>query len=104
VFEGEDVREIRKILRVKEKNFDPFWFHQGIDLFTFNVLEGSIRNAFKLLCEQHPDQNIPVTIEEWAKFVRMKILMYGAYYEAFKTENERHVGGGADVEILKWPE
>ncbi|TKJ37575.1 hypothetical protein CEE37_13755 [candidate division LCP-89 bacterium B3_LCP] len=103
-FSNEDVSEIRDILRIKEKNFDPLWFHQGIDLFTFNVLEESIRSAFKSLCEQHPNHDIPKTIEEWAKYVKMKILMYSAYYQAFKPANERSVGGEPDVEFLQWPE
>lgn len=96
--------EIRKVLKVQAKQFKPFWFHQGIDLFTFNVLQASIKSSFKLLCEQHPDHDIPTSLDEWAKHVRMQILMYGAYYEAFHSEGERYVGGGADVLYVPWPE
>ncbi|MCP4258684.1 MAG: hypothetical protein GY774_14465 [Planctomycetes bacterium] len=103
-FEGVHPSEIRRVLKVKAKQFSPFWFHQGIDLFTFNVLEESIKSAFKLLCEKHPDHDIPTTLEEWSKHVQMQILMYGAYYEAFHGEDKRYVGGGADVISLSWPE
>ncbi|MDH4238544.1 MAG: hypothetical protein OEW48_03170 [Phycisphaerae bacterium] len=103
-FENIHPSEIRKVLKVKAKQFKPFWFHQGIDLFTFNVLEESIKSSFRLLCEKHPDHDIPTTIEEWSKHVRMQVLMYGAYYEAFYSNDQQYVGGGADVMSLPWPE
>lgn len=95
--------EVRKYLGVLAKQFQPFWFHQGLDLFTFNVLESSIKSSFKLLCEQHPDHRIPNSLDEWSKHVKMQILMYGAYYEAFRPIGQRYVGGGADIEYLPWP-
>lgn len=98
-----DPKEFRKFLKVKAKNFEPVWFHQGIDLFTFNVLESAIKSSFKLLCQQHPDHEIPTTLEGWAKHVSMQVLMYGAYFEAFHSEGERYVGGGADVVYTPWP-
>lgn len=96
--------EIRKVLKVQAKQFKPFWFHQGIDLFTFNVLQESIKSSFRLLCQRHPDHGIPTTLEEWSKHVRMQVLMYGAYYEAFNSMDEQYVGGGADVISLSWPD
>jgi hypothetical protein len=102
-FEETDPSEIRKVLKVMAKQFNPFWFHQGIDLLTFNILEASVRSSFKLLCEQHPDHDIPKTLDEWAKHIRMQVLMYGAYFEAFHPEGERYVGGGVDIEYLPWP-
>jgi hypothetical protein len=95
--------EIRKILKVRAKQFQPFWFHQGIDLFTFNVLESAVKLAFKHLCEQHPDHDIPTTLEDWAKHVNMQILMYGAYYESFHSVGKRFVGGGVDTIYIPWP-
>jgi hypothetical protein len=38
-----DASEIRRFLKVLAKQFQPFWFHQGLDLFTFNVLQGESR-------------------------------------------------------------
>ena len=102
-FKDVDPTEIRKVLKVLAKQFKPFWFHQGIDLFTFNVLESAIKSSFKLLCEQHPDHDIPTTLEGWSKHVYMQVLMYGAYYEAFHPEGKRYVGGGADVIFTHWP-
>ncbi len=96
--------EIRKVLKVKAKQFNPFWFHQGIDLPTFNILGESIKSSFRLLCERHPDHDIPATLEEWEKHIRMQILMYGAYYEAFHSKGKQYVGGGADVISLPWPD
>jgi hypothetical protein len=98
-----DPSEVRRLLGVQAKQFQPFWFHQGLDLLTFNVLESSIKSSFKLLCEQHPDHRIPTSLDEWSKHVRMQILMYGAYYEAFRPVDQRYVGGGADIEYLPWP-
>ena len=95
--------EIRKVLKVKAKQLQPFWFHQGIDLFTFNVLQEAIKSSFKLLCENHPDHDIPRTLEEWSKHVRMQVLMYGAYYEAFHKKGKRFVGGGVDIASIPWP-
>lgn len=98
-----DPTEVRKLLGVQAKQFKPVWFHQGLDLLTFNVLESSIKSSLKLLCEQHPDHSIPTTLEGWSKHVKMQILMYGAYYEAFKPVGQRYVGGGADIECIAWP-
>lgn len=95
--------EIRKVLKVKAKQLKPFWFHQGIDLFTFNVLQEAIKSSFKLLCEKHPDHDIPTTLKEWTKHVRMQVLMYGAYYKAFHKKGRQYVGGGADIVSLPWP-
>lgn len=99
-----DPSEVRRILRVMEKQFNPCWFHQGIDLCTFNALESAIKSTFKLLCQQHPEHEIPTTIEEWAKHIRMQILMYGAYFEAFRPEGQRYVGGSGDIVFTPWPE
>lgn len=85
------------------KQFQPFWFHQGLDLFTFNVLESAMKSYFKLLCEQYPDHNVPNSLDDWAKHVKLQILMYGAYYEAFHPVGQRYVGGGAAIEHLCWP-
>ena len=53
-----DPSEIRSFLKVQAKQFQPFWFHQGLDLFTFNVLQDAIKSAFKLLCERHPNHDM----------------------------------------------
>ena len=92
-----DPSEIRRFLKVLAKQFQPFWFHQGFDLFTFNALHGAIKSAFRLLCGQHPDHDIPITLHEWEKHVRMQVLMYGAYFDAFGSQGEQFVGGGAGV-------
>lgn len=102
-FENIDISEIRKVLKVQAKRFDPFWFHQGLDLLTFNVLQNSIKSSFKLLCESHPDHDIPTNLTEWSKHVKMQILMYGSYFEAFHSEGKRFVGGGADIIFIPWP-
>jgi len=103
-FKGVHSSEMRKVLKVKAKQLQPFWFHQGIDLFAFNVLQDAIKSSFKLLCENHPDHDIPRTLDEWEKHVRMQVLMYGAYYEAFHKEGQRYVGGGVDIVSIPWPQ
>jgi hypothetical protein len=103
-FPGTEPSEIRDRLRVLAKQFNPFWFHQGIDLFTFNVLQGAIKDSFRLLCEQHPRHEIPRTLEEWSCHTKMQVLMYGAYYQAFHPQGAQYVGGGADVLTVPWPD
>lgn len=102
-FPGVQPKEIRRALKVRAKNLEPFWFHQGIDLFTFNVLHESVKTAFKFLCTQHPNHDIPKSLAEWEKHVKMQILMYGSYFEAFHETGKRSVGGGVDVVSLAWP-
>lgn len=97
-------REIRQILSVMAKNFTPFWFHQGFDLGTFNILGESIKIAFKQLCSLHPSHEIPKTLEEWEKHMKMQVLIYGAYFEAFREKDEQFVGGGVDTVSINWPE
>jgi len=102
-FKDIDLSEIQQVLKVLAKQFNPFWFHQGLDLGTFNVLQTSIKEAFKHLCNNHPNHAVPTTIEEWEKHVRMQVLMYGSYYQAFYQQGGQYVGGGADVLSSKWP-
>jgi hypothetical protein len=102
-FKDIDPSEIRQVLKVLAKQFTPFWFHQGLDLVTFNVLQTSIKEAFRHLCNSHPEHDVPTTIEEWEKHVKMQVLMYGAYYDAFYPKGNQYVGGGVDVVSLKWP-
>jgi hypothetical protein len=95
--------EIRKVLKVLAKQFKPFWFRQGFDLLTFNVMEESIRSAFKFLCVQHPDHDFPRTLADWEKHLRMQVLMYASYFQAFHPEGQRYVGGGVDIVSIPWP-
>lgn len=95
--------EIRKLLKVLGKQFKPFWFHQGIDLMTFNVLQDTIKSSFRFLCEQHPDHDFPKNLAEWEKYLRLQVLMYGSYYEAFFPTGQQFVGGGVDIESIPWP-
>ena len=84
-------------------NNQPFWFHPGLDLGTFNTLEAFLRGAFALLCQVHPAHSFPQTLHEWQQHLRMAILTYGAYYQAFRGPGEQYVGGGADTVSLGWP-
>jgi hypothetical protein len=94
--------ELRSALTNLEEKLDPFWFHQGLDLVTFNVLHSSLKLAFQSLINNHPDHKLPTTLEEWEKHARMQILMYGAYFESFYKKGELYVGGGADILSIKW--
>jgi len=81
----------------------PFWFHQGLDLGTFNTLKIFLQRALALLCEVHPAHSLPQTLHEWEQHLKMAILTYGAYFQAFKGPGEQYVGGGADIVSLNWP-
>lgn len=96
--------EVRMILGVMAKKFRPFWFHHGFDLATFNTMEENLKSTLKILCENHPNHEYPKTLKDWEKILKMQILMYDAYFEAFYPENERFVGGGVNVESIAWPD
>ncbi len=95
--------DIRANLGKRASQYDPFWFHQGFDLGTFNLIEQFLKGAFRVLCENHPDHSLPSTVREWERQVRMSILTYGAYFQAFKEPGEQYVGGGADTVSIEWP-
>ena len=71
----------------------------------FNILEKAVKLAYKGLCSVHPDSDftLPRNIEDWEKQVRFSVLMYGAYFQAYKAEGEQFVGGGCDVISIPWP-
>ena len=94
--------EIKQTIEKREKHFEPFWFHQGFDLITFNVLHLFIKNAFKVLITEHPEHKFPSNIKEWEKHVKMQILMYGSYFESFGQQNQQYVGGGSDIISIEW--
>jgi hypothetical protein len=87
------------------QRWDPFWFHQGYDLGTFNVLDKVVHEAMRAIVETHPARRreFPTTVQEWSKHLRMAIGTYGAYFEAFHEPFEQYVGGGADVVWAPWP-
>jgi len=83
--------------------FNPFWFHHGFDLGTFNTIEGFLKRAFKALCDSSPAHSLPLTLSAWESQVRMSILTYGAYFQAYRGPSEQFVGGGADIVSIPWP-
>lgn len=95
--------DIREALKERAEQYEPFWFHQGFDLGTFNTLETYLRAAFRFLCENHQEHTYPVKLSDWQQQVRMSILTYGAYFEAYRAVSEQYVGGGADVVSIPWP-
>ena len=94
---------IREALANMADNFEPFWFHQGLDLGTFNTIETYLKAAFRLLSQSHADHTLPAELGDWERQVRMSILTYGAYFAAYKGVSEQYVGGGADVVSMPWP-
>ena len=93
---------IRDFLYKRAMAFDPFWFHQGFDLSVFNTVTEAARQAFVALqqCGKLPH---PQTLADWERHARMRVLTYGAYFEAFGEPGQRFVGGGADVLSIPWP-
>ena len=79
------------------------WFHQGFDLRTFNVIDDFLNAGFRYLAKNHPGHEAPRTLDEFERRVRMSILTYGAYFEAFMRPGEQYVGGGVDTVKLAWP-
>jgi hypothetical protein len=95
--------EIRSKVMEKASQYNPYWFHQGFDLGTFNLMEGFLKAAFKSLCEHHLGHSLPESLPDWERQVRMSILTYGAYFQAFKGASEQFVGGGVDTVSIEWP-
>jgi hypothetical protein len=94
--------EVKSRLAACAARHDPFWFHQGINLTTFNTLERGIKQAFKAL-HGHGKLQPPQTLKDWERHAQMWVLIYGAYFEAFGRPGERFVGDGADVLSIPWP-
>ncbi len=103
IFVGSSPKVIRENIIERAQKNDPWWFHQGTDLPTFNAFEAFLRLAFSFLSQVQPRHSTPQTLQEWQQFIKMIILTYGAYYQAFKKPEEQFVGGGADTVCLEWP-
>jgi hypothetical protein len=102
---GKTGNEIRAQVDQMAHDWQPFWFHQGIDLGTFNTLDKVLRDGMRAIVETHPAQphRFPDSLQEWSKHLRMAILAYGAYFSAFYEPFQQYVGGGADVVWAAWP-
>ena len=95
--------EVRAHLSQLAAGHSPFWFHQGINLVVFNTLEEGVKAAFRRL-HQAGRLPQPQTLQDWERHARMRVLIYGAYFEAFGQAGERYVGRGADVLSIPWPD
>jgi hypothetical protein len=106
-FIGMTGNEIRTQVRGMADRGEPFWFHQGYDLGTFNILDTATRAGMRTIIGHHRHawrvHHQPDTVEEWARHLRMSVLVYGAYFDAFYAPYEQYVGGGADVVWAAWP-
>jgi len=98
-------QKLRSHLSDQAAKFNPFWFHQGFDLGKFNLLEDFLKAALRELYSSGLfEQKYPQTLSEWEKQVRMSILMYGSYFQAYQKPHEQYVGGGVDTITIPWPE
>lgn len=96
---------IRGDLSVYANKFNPFWFHQGIDLGIFNLFDAFLKAAIGYLHQAgslKPER--PQSLEDWERQMRMSILVYGAYFQAYQKPYEQYVGGGVDTVSIPWPE
>jgi len=95
----------REFLSNCAARFEPYWFHQGIDLGIFNLLEAFLKAALSSLYKSGLfEHECPQTLIDWEKQVRMSVLMYGAYFQAYQKPYEQYVGGGVDAISIPWPE
>ena len=104
-FPGMTGNQIRADVALRAQKWEPFWFHQGYDLGTFNTLDQVLRAGIGSVVQSHPDHphHFPDSLREWSKHLKMAILTYGAYFGAFYEPFEQYVGGGADVVWAAWP-
>ena len=104
-FTGQTGKQIRARVGELAHGWQPFWFHQGYDLGTFNTLDAVLRGGMRAIVETHPARPhaFPDSLVEWSKHLKMAILAYGAYFAAFHEPFQQYVGGGADVVWAEWP-
>ncbi len=104
-FGGRTGDEIRALVDARARAWQPFWFHQGYDLGTFNMLDGVLRAGMRAIVESHPGKphEFPDSLREWSQHLKMAVLAYGAYFAAFHEPFQQYVGGGADVVWAQWP-
>jgi hypothetical protein len=97
--------EIRALVDRQARAWQPFWFHQGYDLGTFNMLDSVLRHGMRAIVESHPGKphRFPDSLRVWSQHLTMAILAYGAYFTAFHEPFQQYVGGGADVVWAEWP-
>jgi hypothetical protein len=104
-FPGMTGDQIQTEVERRAQAWQPFWFHQGYDLPTFNLLDEVLRDGMRAIVQTHPDHLHPLpdslfyedSLREWSKHLEMAILSYGAYFAAFYQPFKQFVGGGADV-------
>lgn len=94
---------VRAELARRDLEFDPLWFQQGTNRRRFNLIEAFVRGGFAGLHSSGHHRH-PETLADWEAHVRMIVLTYGAYFEAFHDPAERSVGGGVNIESIPWPE
>jgi len=95
---------IREVLAAQ-----PFWIHQTGDFALFNDLCGRLDQFFDRRLEIAGIVPTELNAQydrllDFESRVRMKVLSYGAFNDAFETPVTRTVGGGADVLMLEWPD
>lgn len=83
-----------------------FSFRQGFDLAAFNELDKALwwfRGRLVGGASRARAHPAPSSIEEWTKFVKLSVLGYEAYFQAFYEPDEQLVGGSVNVVALEWP-
>lgn len=93
---------VRPVIEALANDFNPFWFHHSIGLTDFNILKAFLQQALQIISKQN-NRVVPNALADWEKQVRMSVLVYGAFFEAFSGTGQQYVGGGADVISLPWP-
>lgn len=96
--------ELKNRFKELSEKKEPFWFHHGIGLKIFNILDAFIKQALNTIYINDTELPFPSRLDEWEQHAKMIILTYEAYFQAFKQPWEQYVGGGVDVLSLPWPE
>ena len=106
-FGGASGAEIRRILREADTPLPWAGFRQSFDLGVFGRLDQLLQQfEAELALGGHAratEHRAPATLAEWEPFVKMSVLCYAAYFEAFYPPGQQLVGGGVDVETIEWP-
>jgi hypothetical protein len=92
---------VRKYLRERAQQFDPVWFHHGVDSRIVSTISETVQQAFKTV-KGGELLEPPGALPEWEQYVRMWILTYSSYVNSFIRSSGRDVG--ADVISIPWPD
>lgn len=84
---------------------EPMWFNNGAGLFAFNVFKGVLWPALDVI-RQSERLHLPKTpsLGDRIAYCKMAVDLFDSFFRHHFLPRYRSVGGGADAEVVPWPE